>query len=69
MTTPAPLEKNSHDQSGGSHIQLPTRGPVQPDTRRILPGPLYAALPPQTVLAADGLYPNFTGVSLLSWNV
>ncbi|KAH8009886.1 hypothetical protein HPB51_021684 [Rhipicephalus microplus] len=27
------------------------------------------ALPPWTVLAADGLHPSFTGVSLLAWNI
>lgn len=48
---------------------MPACGPVQPDTWRILPQPLYAVLAPQMVLAADGLHPNFTGVSLLSWNV
>ncbi|KAH7938642.1 hypothetical protein HPB51_028840 [Rhipicephalus microplus] len=27
------------------------------------------ALPPWTVLAADGLHPSFAGVSLLAWNI
>lgn len=48
---------------------MPACGPVQPDTWRILPQLLYAVLAPQMVLAANGLHPNFTGMSLLSWNV